>query len=191
MQDSMTRWLDAGYLLLATEGPDAIQIERLARVLNLNKSGFYHHFGARDVYLSLLMKHHEEQNDKFNSELAKARNFDPDVVKVSIKHKTAVMVQMQLRKHSNIQIFQETFKRISRKNEKFLIPLWAEFIKIPDKYALAIELYEIFRDVLFIRITSPERFEPEIQRVTLIFSKIVSTFLRHSRVLSEISEGIR
>ena len=38
-------WTEEGYRLFAKEGLDGIQVERLARILSLNKSGFYHYFG--------------------------------------------------------------------------------------------------------------------------------------------------
>jgi hypothetical protein len=37
-------WLDVGYKIFAHEGPEGIQVERLARILGVNKSGFYHFF---------------------------------------------------------------------------------------------------------------------------------------------------
>jgi AcrR family transcriptional regulator len=43
-------WIKAGYKLLGTEGMDGIKVERLARILDLNKSGFYHYFGTMEFY---------------------------------------------------------------------------------------------------------------------------------------------
>lgn len=191
MQDSLNKWLEAGYRLLAFEGPKAIHVERLARELNLNKSGFYHHFGSRDVYLSLLMKYHIEQNDKFNQDIEKAKNYDPEFLKIAIRYKTEIMVQIQLRKHSDIPLFRDTFRNVYKKNEKYIIPLWADFIKIPDNYPIAEELYDIYRDVAFMRITSPDKFEEELQRVTQIFFRILSTLKRHSHLIGSFSDKTR
>jgi AcrR family transcriptional regulator len=43
-------WTEVGYALFAEEGLDGIQVERLARILKLNKSGFYHYFRDLDGY---------------------------------------------------------------------------------------------------------------------------------------------
>jgi AcrR family transcriptional regulator len=52
-------WTEEGYNIFAKEGLDAIQVERLARILHLNKSGFYHYFGDLEGYCVELIKMHE------------------------------------------------------------------------------------------------------------------------------------
>jgi hypothetical protein len=47
----------AGYELLSTDGMEGIKVERLARNLALNKSGFYHYFKAMDVFVKSLLRH--------------------------------------------------------------------------------------------------------------------------------------
>ena len=37
------KWIEAGYERFAHEGPHGIQVERLARIIGVNKSGFYHY----------------------------------------------------------------------------------------------------------------------------------------------------
>jgi AcrR family transcriptional regulator len=51
-------WIENGYALFAQDGLDGIQVERLAKMVSLNKSGFYHYFGDRESFLEELMKHH-------------------------------------------------------------------------------------------------------------------------------------
>ncbi|HMG91387.1 MAG TPA: helix-turn-helix domain-containing protein [Chryseolinea sp.] len=48
-------WLKAGYKLLGREGMEGVKIERIARVLNLNKSGFYYYFKTMEGFLTCLL----------------------------------------------------------------------------------------------------------------------------------------
>jgi hypothetical protein len=41
-KNSIRTWLEAGYDQFADEGLEGLQIERLSRITNLNKSGYYH-----------------------------------------------------------------------------------------------------------------------------------------------------
>lgn len=45
------RWIDEGSRALAAGGPDAVQIEPLARALGVSKGGFYGYFGDRRALL--------------------------------------------------------------------------------------------------------------------------------------------
>jgi len=56
--NSELTWIESGYNQFASEGLEGIQVERLARITGLNKSGFYHYFGDRETYLEKLMAHH-------------------------------------------------------------------------------------------------------------------------------------
>ncbi|MDD7940289.1 helix-turn-helix domain containing protein [Actinomycetospora lutea] len=45
------RWIDAGLQALASGGPDAVQVESLARSLGVSKGGFYGYFADRPALL--------------------------------------------------------------------------------------------------------------------------------------------
>ena len=46
------RWIDEGLRVLAAGGPDAVQIESLARALGVTKGGFYGYFADRGTLLA-------------------------------------------------------------------------------------------------------------------------------------------
>jgi AcrR family transcriptional regulator len=48
MNANREAWIKKGYSLLAKEGLSGIQVGSLARMMGVNKSGFYLHFGDRD-----------------------------------------------------------------------------------------------------------------------------------------------
>jgi len=86
MQDRVLKWVEAGYGFFALEGPEGINIEKIARKIGLNKSGFYHHFGDREVFIQKILEYHLQRNEQFYAELLHASQFDPDVLNLIIKY---------------------------------------------------------------------------------------------------------
>lgn len=50
-----TAWIDAGLVVLAEHGVDAVRVEALARTLGVTKGGFYGSFGGRDELLAAML----------------------------------------------------------------------------------------------------------------------------------------
>ena len=50
-------WLEAGLEALATEGPEALRIDRLAKTLGVARSGYYWHFENREDFVQALLQH--------------------------------------------------------------------------------------------------------------------------------------
>ena len=180
MSDSSQKWIETGYEVFSLEGPEGVQVEKLARRLGLNKSGFYHHFGDRDVFLSMLMEHHYQVNGNFFNEAMQLTKFFPDYLDLLYKYKTALLVQMQLRRHLEVPIFNREFIRTTKWNEKALIPLWADYLKIPGNNDLARELWDIVRDVFFIR-AKVETLKPELlHSIVYEFSHLLEVLRKYS-----------
>jgi AcrR family transcriptional regulator len=171
-------WIDAGYELFAYEGPDGILIEKLARQLGMNKSGFYHHFGDRDLFFDELIKHHYKVIEKFCMEAAQLQHFDPDYLNLLVKYKTSAFVQMQLRRHMNIPFFKEAFDKVRSETEKKIVPLWAAYVKMTDNPELASELWNIIRDVFFMRLTTKDVSMEFLQELVKEFKLVVES-VRH------------
>ena len=182
--NSKNKWIETGYELFAIDGPEGIQVERLARILKLNKSGFYHYFGDRDIFFSMLIDHHRQVNDSFADEISQLDSFDPDFLKLVIKYKTAVLFQGQLRKNHNNPLFIETFLKVKKLNEKVMIPLWTSHLKIKDNLQLTTDLWDIFRDVFFIRISNANFNYESVKTVVYEFTKVVDVLMSY-----EISSG--
>ena len=58
-------WTEEGYCLFAKEGLHGIQVERLARILGLNKSEFYHYFGDIEGFCYALVLLHKKRFPSF------------------------------------------------------------------------------------------------------------------------------
>jgi AcrR family transcriptional regulator len=74
------KWIETGYNLFAHQGIDCVNIERLAKTLGLNKSGFYHYFQDRDSFLEQLMLHHTDMADLIIRDLRSVKQFDPGFI---------------------------------------------------------------------------------------------------------------
>lgn len=147
------KWIESGFELFAREGHEGIQVERLARILDLNKSGFYHYFGSMDNYFEVLMRHLHMQSDIIVAETKAAQQFDPDFLNVMTKNSIAIMATMQLVSNRNVPLFTETFREVTHKIDQALLPLWVEHIGVASDSHLALRYFEMIRDMFFSRIT--------------------------------------
>ena len=55
------KWIDEGLRALATGGPDAVQIEALAKALGVSKGGFYGYFSDRRALLEEMLDRWERE----------------------------------------------------------------------------------------------------------------------------------
>jgi AcrR family transcriptional regulator len=153
MNDNREKWIKEGYSLLAKEGPSGIQVERLARIIGVNKSGFYHHFGDRDGYLEELTKYHESLTMKFSNEVTYLKHFDPDYCEVLVEYKDLFFVNMHLSRNRANPIFKEAFNNGRNVIEKKIILIWAEYINVTEDHDLAFEIWKLVRDAVYMRLT--------------------------------------
>lgn len=176
-------WVDTGYQFFSNEGLEGIQVERIARALGLNKSGFYHYFGTRAVYLEVLMKHHQKQAEQMAADLSEMVDFDPDFFNILVQFKTPVLFQMQLVRNRHDNYLLEWFHKINNLLDPIVVPSWAAFIGLSQNHHLAKLYFEICRDLLYSRITS--------DNLTSEYVKIqhyeVRNLLREAQLSTDIS----
>ncbi len=151
---SHQKWISAGYDLFAQEGHEGIQIERLARIVGLNKSGFYHYFGDLDLYFEHLMVHHRVMANLFSNSITSCSSFDPDYLHLLVKHKTTVLAQNQLARNRHIKIFIETYDGVNDNVDRAVLPIWSLFLGIPDNTSVALRYYEMTRHAFLSQVTS-------------------------------------
>jgi AcrR family transcriptional regulator len=153
-------WIENGYALFAKDGLDGIQIERLAKIVSLNKSGFYHYFGDRDSFLEELMRHHLQIARELAEEFKKMEKIDPDFFHLLLKYSTPTMANMQLVRYRQHPLLIKSFSQVNDLLETALAPKWAEFIGLPDHPELARKYFEQARDMFYSRIT-PDKMNME------------------------------
>jgi AcrR family transcriptional regulator len=151
---SYNAWIKAGYELFAQEGPEGIQIERLARILELNKSGFYHYFGNHDTFYQHLIHHHLLQADLLAKRIKSLDNFMPGCIQILAESSMTVLMQKQLQRASHIPIFAKAYQDMNNKVDHIILPLWADFIDLSDNPSLALFYLDFVRDIFYARVTS-------------------------------------
>jgi AcrR family transcriptional regulator len=176
MNDNREKWLKEGYSLFAKEGPAGIQVERLARIIGVNKSGFYHHFGDRDCYLEELTRYHESLTKKINNEVTNLKQFDPDYFKVLVEYKESYFVNMQLGRYRVHPKSKEPTISGRNQDDQVIMPIWTEYINLTDNQDLALEIWKVVRDAVFLRLTyndmTVESINNTIRDITGIFVKL-------------------
>ena len=146
-------WTEQGYTLFAEEGLDGIQIERLARILQLNKSGFYYYFGDMEVYCEEMLKLHDKKINDFLRDVAEVKNLDPDYLLLLIKNPTMVMFQVQLTREKNNPTFYRASEAIDEKVDLVVKKMWGEFLGLQDNPDLAQRCHFIVRDMFYTRVS--------------------------------------
>jgi len=163
-------WIETGYELFAAEGLEGIQVERLARVTQLNKSGYYHYFGDRDCYLEHLMKHHLIQAQAIADDFHLIKNFDPDFIEILLKHSLQVIAHMQLVRNRHEQLLNEVFKQVNGFVDQALLPSWAEFIGHQNNHEFALKYFQQVRDMFYSRITF-KNMNPDFLKILICEAK--------------------
>jgi len=145
-------WTEVGYEIFAAEGIDGIQVERLARILALNKSGFYHYFGDLEGYCDELINLHKSKADLYLAEVATINAIDPDYFNVIVKHRIPVLFHLQLIRSQNNIMFYKTAEKIDEQEGILIGELWSDYLGFRD-HALAMRYFAIVRDMLYARLS--------------------------------------
>ena len=145
-------WAEEGYNLFAEEGLDGIQVERLARILQLNKSGFYHYFGDLEVFCMELLGLHKKKANHYLADVGEVKAIVPDYLEAIVKHKVPVMFHVQLIRAANPE-FNRVAEIIDQQEDLILRPVWADFIGFHDNPDLAIRYFDIVRDMFYTRMS--------------------------------------
>jgi AcrR family transcriptional regulator len=147
------KWIETGYQLFSQEGIPGIQIERMSRILGLNKSSFYHYFGTLEIFLDRLITHHHNHVELLVSDIKKADFFDPDLLNTLIQRQVTVMVQVQLKNSKSNSTLLAIGKIIEEQIDQAILPVWANYIGIPQNSGLAYKYLECVRDAFYTRIS--------------------------------------
>lgn len=152
-KNSVNIWIQTGYELFAAEGLEGIQIERLAKITGLNKSGYYHYFGDRNSFLEHLMRHHVSLAERLTIDMRLMKQFDPDFIHVLLKYPITILAHMQLVRNRHDNFLFGIYSKINGFTDPAVVPAWAEFIGTPNNHEFALRYFEQARDMFYSRIT--------------------------------------
>lgn len=150
--DSSRNWLDLGYELFSEEGHEGLQVERLARILGKNKSGFYHFFGDKEMFLQKLMELHLEKEEQLIAAFQKVKEFDVFFIVFVVENKQTVLFQTQLVKNREKKLFQDTFSKVNQSIELAVRPFWTSYLGVSEQ--IAEKYWGLIRDTFYARVTS-------------------------------------
>lgn len=145
-------WTKAGYELLATEGLSGIKIERLARILSLNKSGFYYYFGTMEGFLKNVFQYHVRMAGAVATEIVRCETIDPDLLLLIIRHRTFFLVESQLLVKSSHAHADHDVDEAGKIITKELISLWRRTGDVPEEETVVYAYFNIIRHFFYARI---------------------------------------
>lgn len=153
MPKSSAKWVETGYNLLAMNGPEGVHIEAIARILDANKSSFYHFFGTMEIFYDELMLHHYDMIDIALTDCQNAQCLDPDYLIYVVKHKIAFMVQVQLSRHKRIPSFSKAYLIVNQKIDESVLLLWNKYLGLLDNDNVALLYLSFVRDTVYSRVS--------------------------------------
>lgn len=151
-KDTKKKWIDAGYELLANEGAEGIRVERLARILHLNKSGFYHYFNDPKTFFHHLLMNHAHRFDLLVYDLYKCKNIEPDCLNVLLEHKVTIVAQIQLVRNRSNPFLLYAHKEYDEKLVQAILPLWVDYVDFYGNPDLACQYLGLVRDMFYTRV---------------------------------------
>jgi hypothetical protein len=137
-------WLNVGYDLFAQEGHEGLQIERIARILNLNKSG---------IFIEYLVQHHHRMADLLIKDISNIRTFDPGYLQVLVNHPMTVMANMQMLRNRHIKLFEQAFTEVNHKVNGAIATLWSEHLGLSDQPDLAMRYFDMTNTLFYTQVT--------------------------------------
>jgi len=181
-------WIKAGYKLLGKEGVDGVKVERLARILQLNKSGFYHYFGSMKTYLKNLLQYHVELSKVIAEEISGCENLDPDVLHLMIKHKGFFLVESQLLLKSKPAYFSSEVDEASKIINKELLPLWRKETQLPEDSAVALSYLNMILHFFYARVNSDNLTYQFLHSLTLETEEVLNKVVEEKHISRRIEK---
>jgi len=189
-ENTATKWLEAGYNVFAREGPEGIQVERIARILALNKSGFYHYFGTLEIFYELFVQYHYNRVDAAINDAQNARSLDPDYLNIIVKHKITFLVQMQLIRYKSNELFSKAYLQVNQKIDQSVIQLWSKHLGLIDNDDLSLLFLGFVRDSFYARVTF-ENFNYYFLHTLASEAKKITEELQHKKISLRRFETIK
>ena len=146
-------WIEKGYFMISEQGFKAISVESLARLMNKNKSSFYHYFGNWETYEESLLDHHYQLSKPFAEKVAKCETIIPDIANLFIEHRTDIFFHKQLRIHRTKPHFQQCFESVFKLFEDAVLDKWSAFLGMNNQSFLASRFLVLLSENFLLQIT--------------------------------------
>lgn len=129
-------WIEAKYNLFAEEWHEGIQIEQLARITRLNKSGFYHYFRDSQEFFKHLIKEHHRNIDNVLEAISNLETYDPGFFNLMLQYKYVCFFHILLVRNRNVRIFLESHECYNKRIDALIIPFFSREVGLPEHVAI-------------------------------------------------------
>ena len=153
-------WITAGYEILGAEGAEGVKIERIARALQLNKSGFYYYFGSMDEFMNVLVRHHVQSSHIVSAEIMDCECVDPDLIGLILKHKVFFLAESRLQLKNSRAPYHDDVEEVERIVNTALVSLWKKLHHSTMGNAVALAYLHMVRHFFYARIDVHEMTQP-------------------------------
>jgi AcrR family transcriptional regulator len=183
-RDSSQQWIEAGYLLFAEEGREGTKVEKMARLLGRNKSGFYHFFGDPDTFFYDMLEYHCIQADQLRRDIGRLHSFNPDFLKLMVRYRNTVLVQTNLSRSKDF-VSREFYDKVNKRTDKEILPLWMNHIRVTRNPSLALQLWNMLREQFYARLNTLNLNVEYLEELVNEFSRIMENVRRLDFVMEQ------
>ena len=146
-------WIDIGYELFSKFGPKGLKVETIAKMVNKNKSSFYHHFADMEVFVEYLQIYHLERTKSIAIRAKECKNMVPDMLNLLLDIKQDLLFNRQLRINRNLNDFKKCFENVNRTVEDAFIRIWSEALGLEENEQLAQIVLNLTVENFYLQIT--------------------------------------
>ncbi len=146
------KWIQVGYENFAFHGPGGLKVERLAKELQRNKSGFYHYFSDVELFTQVLLEYHLVQAEMIAEKEAQCDTQD-ELIDILVAHKVDLLFNRQLRFHRENPQFESCFEAVSAIANPAVMGIWSKMLDLRDQSYLASLVFQLGIENFYLRIT--------------------------------------
>lgn len=148
------KWIQLGYEVFASSGPDGLKVERLAKTMGVSKSSFYHYFAEMEVFEEALLKRHLQQTGQMAEKEKQVQTIDPGLIGVLLEHKTDLLFNRQLRFHKDKPQYRKILERSNKIVGQEFVTVWMRCERFELTEHQVSQVYELALEHFFLQLTA-------------------------------------
>lgn len=154
MNDNIKQpWIHIGYDGFSKQGPKGLKVELMAKLVNKNKSSFYHHFADMEVFIECLLHYHLERTKFIVARTKECKNMVPEMLQLLVEVKEDLLFNRQLRIHRHLPEFKTCFEKANKPVEDAFLKIWSEALELGENEQLAQIVLNLAVENFYLQIT--------------------------------------
>lgn len=145
-------WIEEGYRIFALEGPKALKIEQLARLVQKNKSSFYHQFVNLSIFTDFLLGYHMDRVLMI-ADKERASQSLAELIEVIVGHKVDILFNRQLRVHREKPEFARCFEKTNVEVGRAILEVWAKELGLSGNHFLSDMFLQHSMEHFYVQVT--------------------------------------